>query len=677
MSKLSRTYLAALCAAVWLLVLAPTQSLAGQTWGESCSAARPCDSGLTCQPGVHKCYSSPRKHGEPCVAGHECGPGLSCHPGVHKCLSIPRAPGEACSAGYPCDADSQCASGEQICVQTSTRGEGAFCDGVTRKCGQGLYCYFKHSKPSFDEDISAFVPRAGTGKCMKNQDRWDSESRASFALKSPLPYYSGFTYSSQDSEADTYLPGDTENGLLNSICTENQVMVGVSATLDYFNRVETDRGRKFNWDAIVDLQAVCVDTDQFLQWKSRTYLGRKMDASKIDREIKVDFDRVPAPLPQETAGYVRTGTRSWGPGRANLVCPVGSRVKRITGSYGSALFRAWNDDDYLYSLNVVCTNGGTNDEGQTTETVGGFPASDPSSYSLSCPAQHTPIGFFFNQSSFAEGSKTDGVNLRLSHKSWNGDTIANNAAGTDGRFVITNGLTMFCRETSTVMDKGRQAEEVKPQVEKLRNQQIEAPKGGGPRYGTTQGERICNEYLDQRRIPDWSPVDGKTPLTPTVLPMQEISRLKLCTGASTPADAANRLACFFDKINKRIPTSKAAWECSGEAQPSPNQPTPQGGGDGAGLPYPPAPPPPRPQSQPAAPACDPAKEQTCRELVQGQVPWTTKATDNPAARQWLPNNLDNLCRCTKNPPDTVQCFQNQLCSNGNNWYEAIESCRAR
>ena len=51
-------------------------------YGERCHATRPCGSGLTCQPGVQKCFHVPRRHGEPCVAGYECGPGLSCEPGV-------------------------------------------------------------------------------------------------------------------------------------------------------------------------------------------------------------------------------------------------------------------------------------------------------------------------------------------------------------------------------------------------------------------------------------------------------------------------------------------------------------------------------------------------------------------------------------------------------------------
>ena len=51
-------------------------------YGERCHVTKPCGSGLTCQPGVQKCFHVPRRHGEPCVAGYECGAGLSCEPGV-------------------------------------------------------------------------------------------------------------------------------------------------------------------------------------------------------------------------------------------------------------------------------------------------------------------------------------------------------------------------------------------------------------------------------------------------------------------------------------------------------------------------------------------------------------------------------------------------------------------
>ena len=49
-----------------------------------------CASGLSCQPGVHKCYHSPREFGEPCSAGYGCGSGLSCQPGVQRVRKLPQ-----------------------------------------------------------------------------------------------------------------------------------------------------------------------------------------------------------------------------------------------------------------------------------------------------------------------------------------------------------------------------------------------------------------------------------------------------------------------------------------------------------------------------------------------------------------------------------------------------------
>jgi hypothetical protein len=89
----------------------------------------------------------------------------------------------------------------------------------------------------------------------------------------------------------------------------------------------------------------------------------------------------------------------------------------------------------------------------------------------------------------------------------------------------------------------------------------------------------------------------------------------------------------------------------------------------------PMPVPPTPARAPAA-SCDTALENTCKSLLQDQVPWTTAARDDPSVRHWQPANLDLLCRCTTNPPVTVQCFQNALVNNGNSWLAAINSCKA-
>jgi hypothetical protein len=47
---------------------------------------------LSCQPGVQKCYNSPRQAGEPCVAGYPCGSGLACAAGSQICYTLPPSP---------------------------------------------------------------------------------------------------------------------------------------------------------------------------------------------------------------------------------------------------------------------------------------------------------------------------------------------------------------------------------------------------------------------------------------------------------------------------------------------------------------------------------------------------------------------------------------------------------
>ena len=65
-----------------------------------CSIVCPCDSGLSCQPGIpQKCYHSPRQFEEPCSAGFDCGSGLSCQPVEQKCYNDPRHYGQPCDDG--------------------------------------------------------------------------------------------------------------------------------------------------------------------------------------------------------------------------------------------------------------------------------------------------------------------------------------------------------------------------------------------------------------------------------------------------------------------------------------------------------------------------------------------------------------------------------------------------
>lgn len=91
------------------------------TVGGKCGPLKKCCDGLSCQPGVQKCYNKPRQWGQPCVAGHPCGTNLSCQPGVHKCYNVPRQLDEPCSAGFKCGTDLYCKGGVHKCKSTLER----------------------------------------------------------------------------------------------------------------------------------------------------------------------------------------------------------------------------------------------------------------------------------------------------------------------------------------------------------------------------------------------------------------------------------------------------------------------------------------------------------------------------------------------------------------------------
>ncbi len=154
-----------LLVAVFCISLAPATT-ASNSLGRGCSVFKPCDSGFSCQPGVHKCYHSPRREGQPCSLGFECGSGLTCEagsqvcrgggevgdachatrpcgsgltcqPGVHRCYHSPRQEGEPCVAGFPCGNGLHCEAGAQVCRKAV--GVGDACH-ATRPCGEGLSC---------------------------------------------------------------------------------------------------------------------------------------------------------------------------------------------------------------------------------------------------------------------------------------------------------------------------------------------------------------------------------------------------------------------------------------------------------------------------------------------------------------------------------------------------------
>lgn len=125
------------------------------------------------------------------------------------------------------------------------------------------------------------------------------------------------------------------------------------------------------------------------------------------------------------------------------------------------------------------------------------------------------------------------------------------------------------------------------------------------------------------------------------------------------ADAAATVKCFQNAlVNNGNQWKPAIDSCAASAPTTVAMPVPS-----------------TPARAPAA-GCDTGLENSCKSLLQGQVPWTTAAKDDPSVRRWQPANLDLLCRCTTNPPATVQCFQNALVSNGNSWLAAINSCKA-
>ncbi|MGD9543518.1 MAG: hypothetical protein AB7F41_15215 [Methylocystis sp.] len=76
-------------------------------------------------------------------------------------------------------------------------------------------------------------------------------------------------------------------------------------------------------------------------------------------------------------------------------------------------------------------------------------------------------------------------------------------------------------------------------------------------------------------------------------------------------------------------------------------------------------------------ACELAKKQACEELVQDNILWRIDDPENSASRHWQQKNLDDLCACTSDPYETVNCFQIQVNNSRKSWQEAIATCRAK
>jgi hypothetical protein len=122
----------AVCVAFRQRCVAPSR------YKESCHWTKPCGTDLTCQPGVQRCFHTPRQRHEPCSLGFPCGPGMSCAPGFQVCFNHPRLAGQPCSVGYGCAPGLSCQPGVQKCYH-NPRLENEPCS-VGFGCARSLSC---------------------------------------------------------------------------------------------------------------------------------------------------------------------------------------------------------------------------------------------------------------------------------------------------------------------------------------------------------------------------------------------------------------------------------------------------------------------------------------------------------------------------------------------------------
>ncbi|XP_032235355.1 multiple epidermal growth factor-like domains protein 11 [Nematostella vectensis] len=118
--------------------------------GGGCSVFCPCEDGMTCEAGVHRCRR-PGGVGNSCHATKPCRAGLSCEAGSHVCRA-PGVTGDPCHATRPCGSGFFCQSLVQKCQRYARLNEacypeslehlgsrcdkdnGHWCDPVTRTC---------------------------------------------------------------------------------------------------------------------------------------------------------------------------------------------------------------------------------------------------------------------------------------------------------------------------------------------------------------------------------------------------------------------------------------------------------------------------------------------------------------------------------------------------------------
>ena len=139
---------------------------------ESCHWTKPCREGLTCQPGLQRCFTSPRRLHEPCSLGFPCAAGLSCAPGIQVCYNQPRLAGQPCSVGYACAHGLSCQPGVQKCYH-KPRLESEPCSagfGCARSlscslCGSPVAVCQMSQVPAFTEQV-----RSAVGPPLKKYD---------------------------------------------------------------------------------------------------------------------------------------------------------------------------------------------------------------------------------------------------------------------------------------------------------------------------------------------------------------------------------------------------------------------------------------------------------------------------------------------------------------------------
>lgn len=131
---------------------------------DTCHLTKPCAVGLSCQPGLQRCFNNPRSLHEPCSLGFSCSSGLSCAPGFQACFHHPRRAGEPCSAGFPCATDLSCHPGLQKCYH-KPRLENEPCSAGF-ECASTLSCFLcgrllatceMARVPSFSKKVCSFI----------------------------------------------------------------------------------------------------------------------------------------------------------------------------------------------------------------------------------------------------------------------------------------------------------------------------------------------------------------------------------------------------------------------------------------------------------------------------------------------------------------------------------------